>query len=252
MKYKLLVSFSFVVVLVASLIAHVPISWVWQQMPQVRGLTLSGLDGTPWQGSAAQIVWQGQNFGRVQWQMDIAALLSAQAAFDVRFGQGSDLNLIGRGRVGYRAEGPFAENLLVSLPAQQAMAYARVPVPISLAGNLELTVRDYQYQAPFCDTLNGTLAWTSGGITTPMGALNPGSALADLSCAQGKVVASANQSSPDVSSQWQAELTPSRQYVLNGWFKPGAAFPAQLGQQLKWLGNPDPKGRYQLNYRGRL
>ncbi|UXI01176.1 type II secretion system protein N [Photobacterium sp. TY1-4] len=252
MKFKLLVSVSFLVVLVASLVAHVPISWVWQHVPPVRGLALSGLSGTPWQGSADQLAWQGQNLGRVQWQMDLAALFSAQAAFDVRFGQGSDMNLVGRGRVGYRAQGPFAENLLVSLPAQQVMAQAKVPVPITLAGNLELTVRDYQFQAPFCAELNGTLAWTSGAVSTPMGGLNPGSAIADLTCAQGKVVAVANQSSPDVSSEWQAELTPNRQYALNGWFKPGAAFPAQLGQQLKWLGNPDSQGRYPINYRGRL
>lgn len=252
MKYKLGLGVSFGAVLMTSLVAHVPASWVWQQVPPVRGLSVSGLSGTPWQGMATQVQWQGQNFGRLQWDMSLGSLFSGKAAFNVRFGQGSEMSLNGRGLVGYSASGPFAENLLVSLPAQQVMKYAQVPVPATIAGNLELTLRDYQYQSPYCSVLNGSLAWTAGTISSPLGGLNPGPVIADLNCEQGKVTADVNQSSADVASEWQAELATNQRYTLNGWFKPGAEFPPQLGQQLKWLGNPDPKGRYKINYSGRL
>ena len=252
MKYKIGLGVSFGTVLVASLVAHIPASWVWQQVPPVRGLSVSGLSGTPWQGMASQVQWQGQNFGRLQWDMRLGSLLTGKAVFNVRFGQGSEMNLNGRGIVGYGSAGPFAEKLLVSVPASQVMKYARIPLPATVTGNLELTLRDYQYQAPYCSVLDGALAWTAGNISSPLGELNPGPVIADLGCQQGKVVAAVNQSSEDVSSQWQAELATNQRYTLNGWFKPGAEFPPQLGQQLKWLGTPDPKGRYKINHSGRL
>lgn len=252
MKYKLGLGVSFGTMLVVSLVAHLPASWVWQQVPPVRGLDVSGMSGTPWQGAASQVKWQGKNFGRLQWDLRLGSLLTGKAVFNVRFGQGSEMSLSGRGTVGYGGNGPFAENLLVSVPAPQVMKYAQVPLPATVTGNLELTLRDYQYQAPYCSALDGSLAWTAGTISSPLGGLEPGPVIADLSCQQGKVVAAVNQSSPDVSSQWQAELATNQRYTLTGWFKPGAEFPSQLGQQLKWLGTPDPKGRYKINYSGRL
>lgn len=252
MKYKLGLGVTFGTVLLTSLVAHVPASWVWQQVPPVRGLNISGLSGTPWQGMATQVQWQGKSYGRLQWDMAPLSLLSGKAVFNVRFGQGSDMNINGRGIVGYSTSGPFAENLLVSMPAQQVMTFARVSLPVTVAGNLELTLRDYQYQAPYCSVLKGSLAWTAGNVSSPMGGVNPGPVIADLNCEQGKIAAEAAQSSADVSSEWQAVLATDQRYTLNGWFKPGAEFPAQLGKQLKWLGNPDPKGRYKISYNGRL
>ena len=76
MKYKLGLGVTFGAVLMTSLVAHVPASWVWQQVPPVRGLNISGLSGTPWQGMATQVQWQGKNYGRLQWDMAPLSLLS--------------------------------------------------------------------------------------------------------------------------------------------------------------------------------
>jgi general secretion pathway protein N len=65
-------------------------------------------------------------------------------------------------------------------------------------------------------------------------------------------VAQIDQSSADVSSKWEASLDKTNNYRLDGWFKPGAEFPPQLGKQLKWLGTPDTKGQYKINYKGRI
>lgn len=129
MKYKLLLGASFGAVLVGSLVAHIPASWVWQQAPAIQGLDISGIRGTPWQGTAAQIRWQGKNFGRVQWDMQIFSLLTGKLKMDVRFGQGSEMNLQGRGLVGYASSGPFAENLLVSMPASEVIKYSPTALP---------------------------------------------------------------------------------------------------------------------------
>ncbi|MGF1700997.1 type II secretion system protein N [Photobacterium makurazakiensis] len=252
MKYKILLGTSFSAVLVASLVAHIPASWLWQQAPKVQGLDVSGVSGTPWQGTASQVRWQGMNLGRLQWDMRVFSLLTGKVKLDVRFGQGSEMNLAGRGMVGYGSSGPVAENLLVSLPARQVMNYVPMTVPVAITGNLELTLRNYQFAAPYCSELDGALAWTSGEVSSPLGAINPGPVIADLSCEQGSLVAQLEQASADVSSEWTATLSQGNAYALTGWFKPGAEFPPQLAAQLKWLGNPDPKGQYKINNSGRL
>ncbi|MGF1725847.1 type II secretion system protein N [Photobacterium nomapromontoriensis] len=252
MKYKLLLGTSFGVVLAGSLVAHIPASWLWQHAPAVRGLEVSGIHGTPWQGAASQVRWQGKNFGRLQWDMNLWSLFTGKIQLDVRFGKGGDMGLSGRGGIGYRSSGPFAENLLLSMPAKEALRFAPMALPITVAGNLELTLRSYQFAQPYCEQLDGALAWTAGQVSSPLGGLKPGPVIADLSCDQGKVLATVDQSSADVSSEWQATLAPGNSYTLAGWFKPGAEFPAQLAQQLKWLGSPDPKGQYKINYSGRL
>lgn len=252
MKFKLAVGASFGVVFIASLVAHVPASWLWQHAPKINGLSLEGITGTPWQGSAGNVRWQNKPFGHLQWNMRMSRLLQGELAFDVRFGKGSEFHLQGQGLVGYNSDGPFAEKLLLSMPADQAIAQAQLPVPLTVKGNLELTVRNYHYAAPYCKTLDATLAWVQGSAEIPMGTITPGPVFADLSCAKGAVVAKINQTSADVSSDWQANLATNRQYKFHGWFKPGAQFPAGLAKQLKWLGDPNTKGQYKLNYSGRL
>lgn len=252
MKFKLAIGATFGVVFIASAIAHLPANWAWQQVPKVQGLSLSGIQGTLWQGSAKTVMWQNQSLGQIQWDMKLGSLFTGKLAFDVRFGRGSDMQLQGSGIVGYSTSGPFAEKLLVSVPAANAMQYAKLPVPLTLTGNIELTVRDYVYAAPYCKTLNATLAWAQGNASTPMGNINPGPVFADLSCQEGTILAKASQSSDDVSSDWKANLAKNNGYSLSGWFKPGTTFPEQLSQQLKWLGDPDSKGQYKINYSGRL
>ena len=179
MKFKLAIGATFGVVFIASTIDHLPANWAWQQAPKVQGLSLSGIQGTLWQGSANTVVWQNQNLGQIQWDMKLGSLFKGKLAFDVRFGRGSDMQLQGSGIVVYSTSGPFAEKLLVSVPAANAMLYAKLPVPLTFTGNIELTVRDYVYAAPYCKTLNATLAWAQGNASTPMGNINPGPVFAD-------------------------------------------------------------------------
>lgn len=252
MKFKLAVGASFGAVFIASLVTHIPASWLWQYAPKIQGLALEGISGTPWQGSATNVRWQNQPFGQLQWDMQLGRLLKGELAFNVRFGKGSEWQLKGQGLVGYSLSGPFAEKLLLSMPAAQAVSQAPLPVPVSIDGNLELTVRNYHYAAPYCKTLNATLAWVQGAAETPMGTIKPGPVFADLSCEKGAIVAKVKQTSTDVSSDWHANLATNRHYKLNGWFKPGATFPDKLAAQLKWLGDPNTKGQYKVNYSGQL
>ena len=94
MKFKLAIGVSFGAVFIASLVTHLPASWLWQSAPKIQGLAIEGISGTPWQGSAANVRWQNQPFGRLQWDMQLGRLLQGELAFNVRFGKGSEWQFI--------------------------------------------------------------------------------------------------------------------------------------------------------------
>lgn len=78
-----------------------PVSWVVKQSPKVSGLDIQGVQGTIWQGQASNVRWQRQNLGEVNWDFQWSALFTGKAEFAVRFGRGSDMDVRGRGLVGY-------------------------------------------------------------------------------------------------------------------------------------------------------
>ncbi|TOM91066.1 general secretion pathway protein GspN, partial [Vibrio parahaemolyticus] len=119
----------------------------------------------------------------------------------------------GRGLVGYSlSDGPYAENLVASIPASKAVEQARLPVPVSVDGQLELNIRHATYAAPWCKTGEGTLVWSASGIQSPVGSLELGPVIADLKCQDSVLTASGEQTSKQVSSAFSAELMPNQRY----------------------------------------
>lgn len=242
----------FVLVFATSLIVYFPAYIVIQQLPLPPQLKLSGVQGTIWQGKAEQVRWQNHDLGDLSWSVSPVKLVSASLEASVRFGRGSDLNLHGKGIVGYNLNGAYAKNLLLSLPADEALKQASLPIPVTAKGQLELTIKDYVYQAPVCLSGDGNLAWISAGVESPLGNLSLKQAIADIQCAKSTVDIKGNQQSGQVSSEFSAKLSPNFRYQAQGWFKPGAEFPEQFAQQLKWLPKPDNQGQYQFKHQGRL
>ena len=133
MKKAVLYVVIFIAFFSTSLIAGLPISWVLQQVPTVKGLDIQGAQGTVWQGSASNVRWQRQNLGEVNWDFQLSGLFTGKAEFAVRFGRGSDMDVRGRGLVGYSlTSGPYAENLVASFPAAKVVEQARLPVPVGV------------------------------------------------------------------------------------------------------------------------
>ena len=252
-KRGLLFSSVFVGCFSVSLILHLPASFALKQAPPVRGLSIEGVEGSLWKGSAQNIAWQRVNYGSVQWDFQFSKLLQAKAELAVRFGRNRDMTLRGKGYVGYSLAGIYAENLVATIPAEKVLDYApSIPVPVSVAGQVELTIKHALHGQPWCQEAEGTLAWSSAGVESPIGALDLGPVIADITCQENTISAKGEQNSPNVTSEFSAELTPNKRYKTSAWFKPGAEFPAAMQSQLKWLGNPDSQGKYQFTYQGRF
>lgn len=252
MKRLVGVFFLFLLVFAISVVAHTPAAFVVKHMPKVRGLSLQGLHGTIWHGDAQSVTWQRDNFGQVSWDFQPSKLFQGKAEFALRFGRGSDLKLKGKGTVGAGLGGVYAENVLASMPASSVLKKVTIPVPVDVKGQLEVTINDYQYGQPWCQSAIGSLVWSGSGIDSPLGELSLGSVVSDLICEDNKVILSGSQDNSQLSGAFAAELETNMRYSLDVWFKPGAEFPQSMQSQLKWLGDPDEQGRYLFVYSGKL
>jgi general secretion pathway protein N len=250
-------SFLFIVVFSASAIVHLPATFVVQHMPAVKGLTLQGITGTLWQGSAKEVSFQLNrnaplHIGEVTWQLNLSQWLSGNAMLDVRFGRNGQLGLKGKGVVGYGLDGPFAENLVLSMPAEKIVPWIPSPLPVVASGQVEVSIQEYHYAAPYCATAVGDIVWNSAAASTAFGGLELGQVIAQFSCQDNQITASGSQQTEQVSSQFDVEVGSNNQFSSSAWFKAEQAFPDNLRSQLKWLGNPDSQQRYRFNYSGKL
>ncbi len=245
MKGKMFTGLVFVVLLVTSVVVHIPASFALRYLPSSTGADFSGVSGTLWNGSVKQFTWQGQPLGTLNWTLNVLPLFTGKADVSVRLA-GSGLSA--RGSVGYGFDGVFAKQLLLSAPASFIQSYVPYPLPVGLSGQFDITVRDYLMSEPFCDTLDGNIAWSQGSVSSPLGNVDPGLVVADVTCDEGSLVLNGDSKSDALQSEFTLSLDPSQRYKIDGWFIPGDALPDSMKNQLSWLGKPDNEGRYRLSF----
>ncbi|OBT10138.1 general secretion pathway protein GspN [Vibrio sp. UCD-FRSSP16_10] len=253
-SFKKLFGYSFLllIVFVCSVIVNLPAKFAIEQLPRINGLTISGVSGSLWQGTAKRVTWQQYGFGEVNWDLQVWKLFQGKAELNVRLGRNSELDLTGRGTIGYGFSGPYASNLVLSMPAKQVLKHVTIPAPVTADGQLDLVLKDYEYASPWCKTGTANLVWNQSKVSSPLGDLDLGTIISDVNCVDSQLSAKGSQETAQVSSQFSASLSPSMTYDLDAWFKPGAEFPKKLGDQLQWLGKPDGEGHYPFVYSGKL
>lgn len=240
-------------VFVVSAMAHLPAQFVIQYAPLPGQLSINGVEGTVWQGSAQQVRWQGTSYGALNWQLNLTKVLTGSLEAQVRFGRGSDLSLQGRGVVGYDLNGLYAQNFIAAIPVEEVSKFApRLPVPLDLNGQVEVNLRSYRYAQPYCDSAQGSLVWNTQAVGTPLADLYLGPVIAQFSCQQNNIDVEGEQQSEQVESGFNAQFSGDRSFKASAWFKPLGEFPQALQQQLKWLPEQaDSEGKYQFSQQGR-
>ncbi|MYM60818.1 type II secretion system protein GspN [Vibrio sp. OCN044] len=253
MKKIILLSLALFMVFLISAIAHLPAQIALNYLPLPQQLMVSRVTGSFWNGRADSIKWQNSNYGSLNWTLSPLKLMFGKAEAQVRFGQGSDMQISGRGTVGLSMSGPYAHKLVASIPVDKALELAPpLPIPIELNGKVELSIQSMVYAAPYCQSAIGSLVWNTDKVVTPLDELKLGPVIANFTCNNSDIKVKAEQSSRDVISSGDLELSPNRTYQASVWFKPGESFPQALAEQLKWLPSPDGQGRYQFSYQGKL
>lgn len=250
MKQRILIALLFLVAYLGFLIARLPADLVVRYAPLPPMVSLEGVSGTLWQGQAARLQVASESFSNLSWDLEVGSLLTLSPRVALRFGQRGGLN--GEALVGWQQSRITARDLVLNMPAPWLLSRLplRLPFPLEVAGQLQLKVDEFAQGQPWCESLYGTLDWVGARADTPAGKLDLADPSAKLLCQQGKLVAELRQSSEQVSLTGKVELMAGRQFLFQGFLKPGAELPEQMRQGLPFLGQPDSQGRYPLREQG--
>ena len=233
------------------LVQQCPVARVLPWLPLPSGLTLSGARGTLWQGELDQISWQGKVLQKVGWQLPVSSLLLFDPVLQLQFNDRETLR--GQAELGWSGGVRLRD---VDLQADSAwllsQAPARLPVPVTAAGQLHLQLAELQLTPTGCQSLNGTLLWRGAEVQSPMGTLLLDTAKADLGCKQGKVTATIKQASSQLALSGEGEIDFRGNYGFQGKLTPEPALPPAFAQGINFLGQRDSQGAVRLNYQGRF
>ena len=231
------------------LLAQCPAERVLPWLPLPPELKLSGVSGSIWQGEVARIDWRGTTLRKVSWRLPVSSLLLVSPALQLTFKDPG--TLLGRAEVSGLRQ-PQLSDVSLQAPADWIMAQAKLPLPVTVSGKIQLELDQLQITPTRCEALQGTLQWSGAGMDSQFGSLRLGRAKADLSCAKGKLVVKLKQGSEQLQVEGRGELSLPNTYSFQGTLTPGQGLPESMAQGLNFIGQRDSQGRVRLDYAGRF
>ena len=231
--------------LVAGLIILFParVAYNWFAPP---GIALSGISGSIWSGAAQSMMIGDVYVGNLTWQARPHRLLLGQAAYALE----------GRPAGGF-VECDFAlgfggsiylNDLVGSVPMQ---VLERASGIRGLRGNASVDFEQLIFSDGAPVAAIGILEVT--GLTLPLVATTSiGGYRAEFFTQQDGIVASVEDTDGVVDLAGSFELSRDRNYRFLGQLAAKPETPAQVRQQMIYLGTPNERGQYELRLEGRL
>ncbi|WP_404408633.1 type II secretion system protein N [Pseudidiomarina marina] len=241
-----------------ALIALTPasvIKWGAGLAPE-QGLHVSSTAGTIWNGRAnisAKLPTGGMlNLDDVQWQLNPWKLFMAEAEIAVEIPSKNYLYgtaVINAGMSQAQLKG----NLKGAM--QPAIQQLKLPVPITMAGNFELDITDYQVSdfnsGKICDALAGTINARRTEMRINQQWYELGDYLATLTCNAENGINVRIDDNNIVGLRLDAQVNgriDAPQLSVNGSMKPTLQTPQPISELLVFIGKPDAQGRYNFKW----
>lgn len=233
------------------LIGTLPATLVLSYIPLPANLTISQVEGTVWKGEAKQVSFNHIAVKDVSWDTSVIALLTGSTQVYVEFGRGKN-SLRGSGELGYSSAGVYAQDFTVTASSEWLVTASNIPLPVTTKGSVKLTIAEMQQGNPWCEQLDGQLSWSNAGIDSLLGNVDIDSAIANLTCEKGTIVANIKQSSNQLKLSGIATLENRGKYTFSGILVPSNELPQSIRSNLRYVGQENAKGEYKINYAGRI
>jgi hypothetical protein len=226
-----------VLVFAAIIIARLPASWI---MPGPKSaIACSELDGSVWNGACLGLTFQQQPVGDLSWELHAMRLLAGRINADVELTRpGGSIN--GNVESGFDKK-ISARDVIVELPIDQELAAALPPNLRGLRGKIHAqlpllriegqVVKAIQGNVEIDDLTDGGQQWGSYVVEFPPPTAGiPVGQLRDLD-------------SGPLAVEGSLKLTPAPGFDLQGLVAARPSAPADLVQNLRFLGSADAQGR---------
>lgn len=241
------------------MVAIVPLSWLVNQVTLPKGVVLSGVSGTVWQGEIAQVNFPNKSQGntsitnqiqQIRTELSFWSLFTLMPTVEVIFGDELLSGPEGKFNLSLSSEQISLVDVEIFLQANAIAQQVSLPLPITAKGEIELRLNQVNFSVTErkCQQAEGEIDWSRAGIVAMTEDIKLGTLSADIQCEKGEFVVSVKPKN-DLGLTLNARINttaPEPKLSGKGYLTPGNKFPAQLNSALSFLGNPDDKGRYRL------
>lgn len=231
------------------LLVYLPANWLISIAPLPNNVTVSGAEGTLWQGKAALISIDKKQIEQVSWNVSPWGLLVGKANIDVNVGsRATPVN--GRGSISWSLSGVSAKNIRIDLPDSFLLAGTRLPFKTKIDGDVSLMVETLVQGKPWCEQLKGKLFLNSTDVKNQYGVYPLGNIALGLSCLDGQLQIATDETQNILGLSGTVILGEANSVKVNAKIKPTDTQPKDLRDALQFLGRQDSQGYYPINYQG--
>jgi general secretion pathway protein N len=233
------------VTFVAALVIVFParLAYHWFAPP---ALALSGLRGSVWNGSAAEGMISGVYVRALSWRLRPPALLTGKIGYTVAASPASGFIDM---KVGLGLTGTITiSDLQGSLPLQTLEQTVHIP---GLRGAINLQFDRLQFRDGLPVAAAGTVE-VKDLVAPAVDRASIGGYRAEFFTQDSGVVASVEDTDGVVDIAGSLQISKNRNYQFVAQIGPKARTPANVRQQLKFLGSPNDRGQHELRLEGKL
>jgi len=229
------------------LIVKLPAIQVLPLIQLPKGISVSGVSGTIWNGYSQRVQVNGLPISKVNWSLSFFPLLLGEISADIKAGNIRDIDQISaKGYVSFSGQRLQVENLLAYIPTNLVISLLPLPIPVQADGRFKVELDEIDYAAG-CQELTGKGQWLNANFRGSTGIIDLGNFNADLRCENGSVVVDVKQPN-SFGLTAKATIPANMKFKISGRFKPEANLPKEVHQAAKFFGNPDADGYYPIKF----
>jgi general secretion pathway protein N len=229
------------------LIVKLPTVHVLAKIKLPKGVSVSGISGTIWNGHVQRAQISGLPVSNVNWTLSFFPLLLGEISAQLKAGNILDVEQISaNGYVSFKGQHLEIENLLAYIPTDLVISLLPLPIPVQADGRFKVQLDAVDYEAG-CQKFTGKGQWLNANFTGTTSVIDLGNFNADFSCENGNIVVEVKQ--PNRFGLTAKTVIPANMnFKVEGRFKPEANLPKEVHQAAQFFGQPDSDGYYPIKF----
>jgi general secretion pathway protein N len=229
------------------LIVKLPAAQVLSKIHLPKGLSVSGVSGSIWNGYTQRAQFKGLPVNDVNWSLSFFPLLLGEIGGDINVGNIRDVEQISViGHISFSGKRLQADNVLAYIPTDLVMSLLTLPIPIKADGRFKVQLSEVDYETG-CQLLTGKGQWLNANYTGTTGVIELGNFDADLHCQDNNIVMDVKQPNSFGLSA-KATVPNNMKFKIEGRFKPEENLPKEVHQAAQFFGKQDSNGYYAIKF----
>lgn len=236
---------AYLVLLLATVPAATAYGWF---AGYLHGLRLDGIQGTVWNGRAAEVSFEGRRLGSAAWDTHTWRLVLGHIAADIRLTDGAG-NASGTASVSFGGSISL-HDVDANLSLSELATLFAVPADM-ITGQASMHIDNLELPASGAIMAAGRIVVTGLRTSWPE-SMELGDYAADIDSESGALRARIHDASGPLAAQLVATVTRKGAYRVGGTLAARSGAPADLKDALQMLGGVDSAGRHTVKLAGSL